>query len=72
MAHELGHLRCRGVYDTEAPQVLKRRARGGVYWFQGGWHARATGAWGPGAAVSAGVDCSFILSGPVGGVACAA
>ncbi|MFI9648014.1 cytosine permease [Streptomyces sp. NPDC052040] len=44
-----GFLRCRGVYDAEALQVFNRRARGGIYWYRGGWHLRATAAWAVGA-----------------------
>lgn len=85
----IGHVRCRGVYDPDALQVFNRRARGGVYWYTGGWNLRATVSWAAGAAVglaavstpvyegpllalTSGVDCSFILSGLVGGVVYAA
>ncbi|UQX03150.1 cytosine permease [Streptomyces sp. RerS4] len=81
----IGYVRCRGVYDPDALQVFNRRARGGVYWYRGGWNLRATASWVAGAAVglaavstpvyegpllalTGGVDCSFILSGLVGGV----
>ncbi|MFF7446984.1 MULTISPECIES: cytosine permease [unclassified Streptomyces] len=81
----IGFARCRGVYDAEALQVFNRRARGGVYWFSGGWNIPATAAWAVGATVgllavslpsyegplvawTGGVDCSFLLSGLVGGV----
>lgn len=81
----IGYVRCRGEYDAEALQVFNRRARGGIYWFIGGWHLGATLAWTAGAAVglaavstplyegpllalTGGVDCSFVLSGLVGGV----
>jgi purine-cytosine permease-like protein len=81
----IGHGRCGGTYDPEALQVYNRRARGGVYWFAGGWHARAVVSWALGAAVglasvstplyegpllalTGGVDCSFVLSGVVGGL----
>ncbi|QCX79339.1 Permease for cytosine/purines, uracil, thiamine, allantoin [Streptomyces sp. YIM 121038] len=47
----IGFARCRGVYDPEALQVFNRRARGGSYWFRGGWHPGATAAWALGAAV---------------------
>ncbi|MFE9927605.1 cytosine permease [Streptomyces sp. NPDC005533] len=80
----IGYVRCRGVYDPDALQVFNRRARGGVYWYSGGWNLRATASWAAGAAVglaavstpvyegpllalTGGVDCSFILSGLVGG-----
>lgn len=80
----IGFARCRGVYDAEALQVFNRRARGGIYWFRGGWNIPATAAWALGAAVgllavslpsyegplltwTGGVDCSFLLSGLVGG-----
>ncbi|WP_418959309.1 cytosine permease [Streptomyces tritici] len=80
----IGHVRCRGAYDTDALQVCNRGSRGGAYWFSAGWHPRATAAWAVGAAVglaavstplyegpllalTAGVDCSFVLSGLVGG-----
>ncbi len=82
----IGFARCRGVYDAEALQVFNRRARGGIYWFRGGWNIPATAAWAMGATVgllavslpsyegpllglTGGVDCSFLLSGLVGGVA---
>ncbi|MEU6315013.1 cytosine permease [Streptomyces sp. NPDC047014] len=85
----IGYVRCRGVYDADALQVFNRRARGGAYWFRGGWNLRATAAWAAGAAVglaavstpvyegpllvlTGGVDCSFILSGLVGGAVYAA
>ncbi|QES44034.1 cytosine permease [Streptomyces venezuelae] len=47
----IGFARCRGEYDADALQVFNRRARGGVYWFRGGWNARATTAWALGAGV---------------------
>ncbi|MFI1938879.1 cytosine permease [Streptomyces purpureus] len=85
----IGHARCGGEYEPEALQVYNRRARGGVYWFQAGWHPRAAAAWALGAAVglasvstplyegpllalTGGIDCSFILSGVVGGALYAA
>ncbi|MES5817250.1 cytosine permease [Streptomyces sp. RG80] len=81
----IGFARCRGVYDAEALQVFNRRARGGIYWFRGGWNIPATVAWALGATVgllavslpsyegplvawTGGVDCSFLLSGAVGGL----
>ncbi|MEV7546822.1 cytosine permease [Streptomyces sp. NPDC089915] len=80
----IGYVRCRGEYDADALQVFNRRARGGVYWYSGGWNIRATVSWAAGAvvglaavstpvyegpllALTGGVDCSFILSGLVGG-----
>ncbi|MFI7318373.1 cytosine permease [Streptomyces venezuelae] len=80
----IGFVRCRGEYDADALQVFNRRARGGAYWYRGGWNARATTAWALGATVgvlavslpsyegpllslTGGVDCSFLLSGVVGG-----
>ncbi|MCF3179570.1 cytosine permease [Streptomyces polychromogenes] len=85
----IGYVRCRGEYDADALQVFNRRARGGVYWYSGGWNIRATAAWAAGAlvgltavstpvyegpllALTGGVDCSFILSGVVGGLVYAA
>ncbi|MFD7631434.1 cytosine permease [Streptomyces sp. NPDC059851] len=85
----IGYRRCRGRYDAESLQVFNRRARGGVYWYSGGWNLRATASWAAGAAVglaavstplyegpllalTGGVDCSFILSGLVGGAVYAA
>ncbi|MGH4034419.1 cytosine permease [Actinomycetota bacterium Odt1-20B] len=82
----IGFVRCRGRYDEEALQVFNRRARGGSYWFRGGWNISATAAWalgalvgvlsvslpsyeGPLLAMTGGVDCSFLLSGAVGGAA---
>ncbi len=82
----IGFARCRGAYDAEALQVFNRRARGGIYWYRGGWNIAATASWalgavvgvlavalpwyeGPLLALTAGVDCSFLLSGLVGGVA---
>ena len=82
----IGFVRGRGVYDADALQVFNRRARGGIYWFRGGWNIPATVSWALGAAVgllavslpsyegpllslTGGVDCSFLLSGLVGGVA---
>ncbi|MFJ5264476.1 cytosine permease [Streptomyces sp. NPDC088387] len=47
----IGFVRCRGVYDPDALQVFNRRARGGVYWFRGGWNVPATVAWAVGATV---------------------
>jgi cytosine/uracil/thiamine/allantoin permease len=81
----IGFVRCRGVYDAEALQVFNRRSRGGIYWYRGGWHVRATVAWalgavtgllavslpsyqGPLLTLTGGVNCSFLLSGIVGGV----
>jgi purine-cytosine permease-like protein len=82
----IGFVRCRGEYDADALQVFNRRARGGIYWFRGGWNLPATLSWvlgatvgvlavalpsyeGPLLALTGGVDCSFLLSGLVGGVA---
>ncbi|MEV0174050.1 cytosine permease [Streptomyces sp. NPDC050803] len=81
----IGFARCRGEYDADALQVFNRRARGGIYWFTGGWNIPATVSWALGATVgvlavalpsyegpllslTGGVDCSFLLSGAVGGV----
>ncbi|MFH8804774.1 cytosine permease [Streptomyces sp. NPDC017936] len=80
----IGFVRCGGIYDAEALQVFNRRARGGIYWYRGGWNLPATVAWAAGAVVgvlavslpsyegpllslTGGVDCSFLLSGAVGG-----
>jgi cytosine/uracil/thiamine/allantoin permease len=69
--------------------VFNQRARGGVYWYSGGWNPRATVSWalgavtglaavttpfyeGPLLALTGGVDCSFVLSGLVGGLVYAA
>jgi purine-cytosine permease-like protein len=85
----IGHRLCRGEYDAESLQVFNRRARGGVYWYSGGWNLRATASWAAGAgvglaavstplyegpllALTGGVDCSFVLSGLVGGAVYAA
>ncbi|MEV8596786.1 cytosine permease [Streptomyces sp. NPDC052012] len=82
----IGFVRCGGVYDADALQVFNRRARGGIYWYRGGWNIPATASWALGAAVgvlsvslptyegpllplTGGVDCSFLLSGVVGGLA---
>lgn len=45
------HVRCRGLYDTDALQVRNRGARGGAYWFTAGWNIRAAGAWAAGSLV---------------------
>ena len=45
----IGLARCRGVYDTDALQVFNRRARGGIYWYRGGWNVAATVSWAVGA-----------------------
>ncbi|MEU6145727.1 cytosine permease [Streptomyces sp. NPDC047081] len=80
----IGFARCRGVYDADALQVFNRRARGGIYWYRGGWNIVATASWaigagtgllavslpsyeGPLLSLTGGVDCSFLLSGAVGG-----
>ncbi|MBP0459569.1 cytosine permease [Streptomyces montanisoli] len=79
----LVHRRTGGAYDPDALQVFNRRSRGGVYWYRAGWHPRATVSWAVGAAVgmcavsapyegpllrlTGGIDCSFVLSGLVGG-----
>ncbi|MBX9395543.1 cytosine permease [Streptomyces sp. TRM72054] len=47
----IGFVRCGGVYDAEALQVFNRRARGGAYWYQGGWNVAATVSWALGAFV---------------------
>ncbi|MEV0058007.1 cytosine permease [Saccharopolyspora shandongensis] len=47
----IGFARCRGVYDPDALQVYNRRARGGIYWYTGGWNLRAAAAWLTGSAV---------------------
>ncbi|MGC0329332.1 purine-cytosine permease-like protein [Streptomyces sp. SAI-170] len=82
----IGFVRCRGEYDADALQVFNRRAKGGIYWFCGGWNIAATVSWalgavvgclavalpsyeGPLLALTGGVDCSFLLSGAVGGLA---
>ncbi|MDX2392063.1 cytosine permease [Streptomyces sp. DK15] len=85
----IGYVRCRGRYDEKSLQVFNQRARGGVYWYSGGWNPRATVSWalgaatglaavttpfyeGPLLALTGGVDCSFVLSGLVGGLVYAA
>ncbi|MCF3960883.1 cytosine permease [Streptomyces fuscigenes] len=81
----IAHRRTRGHYDPDALQVFNRRSRGGVYWYRAGWNTRATLSWAVGAAVgmcavstpyegpllhlTGGIDCSFVLSGLVGGAA---
>ncbi|WP_171116549.1 MULTISPECIES: cytosine permease [unclassified Streptomyces] len=47
----IGFVRCGGVYDAEALQVYNRRARGGAYWYRGGWNVAATVSWALGAFV---------------------
>lgn len=47
----IGFVRCRGHYDPDALQVYNRRARGGIYWYRGGWNIPATAAWASGSAV---------------------
>ncbi|MFJ8585385.1 cytosine permease [Streptomyces sp. NPDC093595] len=70
----MGHLRCGGVYDPEALQVLNRRARGGAYWFRAGWEPRATASWALGAAVGLASVATPLYEGPLlaltGGVDC--
>ncbi|NLU71044.1 cytosine permease [Streptomyces sp. HNM0574] len=61
----IGHVRCRGVYDSEALQVHNRRSRGGRYWFTGGWHPRATVAWALGSAVGLLAVDTPVYSGPL-------
>jgi purine-cytosine permease-like protein len=36
----LGHLLCRGSYDTDALQAFNRREKGGAYWHWNGWNWR--------------------------------
>ncbi|MFK3730783.1 cytosine permease [Streptomyces sp. NPDC088090] len=70
----IGHARCRGVYDPEALQVHNRRSRGGIYWFSGGWHPRATASWALGAAVGLAAVSTPLYEGPLlaltGGIDC--
>lgn len=47
----IGFVRCGGRYDPDALQVFNRRARGGIYWYRGGWSVTATTAWAIGSAV---------------------
>ncbi|MGA4864072.1 cytosine permease [Streptomyces lavendulocolor] len=61
----IGHRRCGGHYDPEALQVLNRRAKGGIYWFRGGWHPRATAAWAVGAAVGLAAVATPLYEGPL-------
>ncbi|WP_424217149.1 cytosine permease (plasmid) [Streptomyces sp. BI20] len=70
----IGFVRCRGVYDADALQVFNRRARGGAYWYRGGWNPRATVAWAVGAAVGLTAVSTPVYEGPLtaltGGVDC--
>lgn len=70
----IGHRRCRGRYDAESLQVFNRRARGGVYWYSGGWNLRATASWAAGAAVGLAAVSTPLYEGPLlaltGGVDC--
>lgn len=61
----IGHVRCRGVYDPDALQVFNRRARGGVYWYGGGWNLRATVSWAVGAAVGLAAVSTPVYEGPL-------
>lgn len=70
----IGYVRCRGRYDAEALQVFNRRAKGGIYWFHGGWNVPATLSWAVGAGVGLLAVTTPFYEGPLlaltGGVDC--
>lgn len=47
----IGFARVRGRYDADALQVYNRRARGGLYWYRGGWNVQAAVAWAAGSGI---------------------
>lgn len=47
----IDYFNCKGIYDCEALQIYNRGARGGAYWFYGGWNREATLAWLVGAVI---------------------
>ncbi|UGY93781.1 cytosine permease [Streptomyces gobiensis] len=61
----MGYIRCRGEYDSEALQVLNRRAHGGAYWYRAGWNPRATVAWTVGSAVGLFAVDTPLYTGPL-------
>ncbi|GAA1809504.1 purine-cytosine permease family protein [Agromyces neolithicus] len=61
----IGHADRKGRYDVDALQVYNRRARGGIYWYRGGWSMQAAFAWIIGAGVGLlGVD-TVLYRGPL-------
>ncbi|MCZ7416334.1 MULTISPECIES: cytosine permease [unclassified Streptomyces] len=61
----IGYVRCRGAYDSEALQVLNRRAHGGAYWYRSGWNPLATGAWAAGSVVGLFAVDTPLYTGPL-------
>jgi purine-cytosine permease-like protein len=65
----VGFALSRGRYNAQDLQVFNERRRGGVYWFTGGWNARAVIAWVLGSAVGVLCSSTTIYTGPLAGVA---
>ncbi|MGV9351550.1 purine-cytosine permease family protein [Streptomyces spiralis] len=60
----IGYRKRKGWYSPRDLQVLNRGGRGGIYWFSGGWNARAIGAWAPAVIVGVLLSHTAVFTGP--------
>jgi purine-cytosine permease-like protein len=65
----VGFALSRGRYHAQDLQVFNERRRGGVYWFTGGWNARAVVAWALGSVIGLLCSSTTIFTGPLAGIA---
>jgi purine-cytosine permease-like protein len=65
----VGFALSRGRYNAQDLQVFNERRRGGVYWFTGGWNARAVVAWALGSVVGLLCSATTIFTGPLANIA---
>jgi purine-cytosine permease-like protein len=65
----VGFALSRGRYNAHDLQVFNERRRGGIYWFTGGWNARAVVAWALGSIVGLLCSSTTIYTGPLAGIA---
>jgi purine-cytosine permease-like protein len=65
----VGFALARGRYAAGDLQVFNERRRGGLYWFSGGWNARAVVAWACGSLVGLLCSNTTLYGGPLADVA---
>ena len=65
----VGFALARGHYEANDLQVFNERRRGGVYWFTGGWNARAVVAWVCGSIVGLLCSATTLYTGPLADIA---
>jgi purine-cytosine permease-like protein len=65
----VGFALSRGRYNAQDLQVFNERRRGGVYWFTGGWNARAVVAWVLGSTIGLLCSATTIFTGPLANIA---